>query len=62
MVFIMAKLSVLGELILLYKINNELSLDRTRLTEVRLSYYIYGLFNQSFATFTVLNLGEVDTI
>lgn len=35
----MAKHSVQGGLILIFKIDNELSLDTLSLTEVRLSYY-----------------------
>lgn len=39
MIFIIAKHNVLGDLILIYKIDNELSLDTMSLTEVRLSSY-----------------------
>ena len=39
MIFIRTKHSVLGDLILIYKIDNELSLDTMSLTELRLSYY-----------------------
>lgn len=39
MIFIMVKHSVLGDLILIYKTDNELILNTISLTEVRLSYY-----------------------
>lgn len=62
MMFITAKHGVWGDLILIYKIDNELSLDLISLTEVRLSLYIscsiiWGL-QQIFVSFTTISLSK----
>lgn len=61
MLFIMAKHSVLGDLTLIYKIDNELSLDTMSLTKVRLSYYTYYTGSSiNFAHFIAINFGRDD--